>query len=347
MTDWKDASRNFEIRIMMVDPHNLDIDRGELTDLILSGCSISYGYYTDTRVSAKLQTLGSNYIDGSWLRIRLISDDYAADLGTFVLQDDPDVEEKNGEEIYTYDLQSVLWALSNDMCSGHFAIGSGSYALDVFNRVCGTCGKVSIKKAGTRNYRYTDSRIYDIAETYQSILYDICEASNNRLDIDGHGRITIEPYLSPSQITPAWTVDADDPRTLLLSAGVTTTSDSHTVIGRAIVVYKSGETEITATADRKSTSPYSASQRGYMITRKYQVDNLTPATTAAAQALAEKYLTESEASVTTKASFLYFPCQCGETLYLIRDGTKRKYLIQSIDPLNLKNMTMELTLKEV
>lgn len=331
----------------MVDPHNLDIERGELTNLILSGCSISYGYYTDTRVSAKIETLGSNYIDGSWLRIRLISGDYSAELGTFVLQDDPEVEEKNGGETYTYDLQSVLWSLSKDMCIGHFAIGEGSYALDVFDRICNTCGRTSLKKAGTRNYRYTASRVYDIAETYQTILFDACEASNNRLDVDGHGRITIEPYFAPSQITPAWTIDADDSRTLLLSSGITTTSDSHNVIGRAIVVYKSGDTEITAIADRASTSPYSSAQRGYMISNKYQIDSLTPETTAAAQALAEKYLSESEESVTAKVSMLYFPCKCGETMYLIRDGTRTKYLIQSIDPLNLKDMTMEMTVKEV
>ena len=69
MIDWTDRSIPDEVHVMMVDPHNLDIVRGELKNLVLSDCSVSYGYNTDTRTSAKLATLGSNYIDNSWLRI--------------------------------------------------------------------------------------------------------------------------------------------------------------------------------------------------------------------------------------------------------------------------------------
>lgn len=347
MIDWRDAKRDYEIHVMQVDPNNLDIERGELENLILSGCSISSGYYTDTRISAKLQTLGSNYIDGSWLRIRLISGDYTSDMGTFVLQDDPSYEEKSGGTIYSYELQSVLWGLSEDLCFGHFAIGTMAYSEDVFERICKTCCKTYIINAGANNYRYAASKVYDASVSYLSILFDVCDASGNRLDVDGHGRITMSQHLTPSQITPAWTIDADDPRTLLLAAGISTSSSTHDIPGRVIVVYTNGDTEIIASADLDSTSPYSSQRRGYMITKNYNVSSLDSETHECADTLAQTYLAAYESSTTTKASFLYFPCKCGETLTLIRDGESKKYLIQSIDPINLGDMTMEIELKEV
>ena len=57
MIDWTDRSIPDEVHVMMVDPHNLDIVRCELENLVLSDCSVSYGYNTDTRTSAKLATL--------------------------------------------------------------------------------------------------------------------------------------------------------------------------------------------------------------------------------------------------------------------------------------------------
>lgn len=51
--DWKDALRMDAIHIMMVDPHNLDTIRGELSNVILDGCSITQGYNTDTGSAAR------------------------------------------------------------------------------------------------------------------------------------------------------------------------------------------------------------------------------------------------------------------------------------------------------
>ena len=347
MIDWRDRTRKDEIHVRMVDPHNLDIDRGELEHLILSGCSISYGYETDTRVSAKLQTEGSNYISGSWLRIIHKAGDYENELGTFVVIDEPSWEWKSGMKIYSYELQSVLWTLSKDLVLGHFSIGAGAYALDAFDRICNTCGRTFVHK-NPRNYRYSTSKVYEACDSYLSDLFDICETSNNRLDVDGHGRVTISPYIVPSEIEPSWDVVDTDPRTLLLSSGISGSSNAHEVPSRAIVVYTSGDTEIIAAADRTSESPLSSAQRGYTIAEKYQVSDLSPATAAGAQALAKSNLERSSVTREMNASFLYFPCHPGETMNLTINGDKKKYLIKTIDPVSFTDpMTIKTTLKEV
>lgn len=347
MIDWRDRTRVDEIHVRMVDPHNLDIDRGELEHLILSDCSISYGYETDTRVSAKLVTEGCNYIPGSWLRIIHKSGDYQKELGTFVVIDDPSWDYKGGLKIYSYELQSVLWTLQKDLVLGHLSIGAGAYALDVIKRICNTCGRAYVFN-NPNNYRYSAAKVYEACDSYLTDTFDICSTSTNRLDVDGHGRITVSKYYAPSQIEPAWDIVDADPRTLLLSSSISGSSNAHEVPSRAIVVYTNGDSEIIAAADRTSDSPLSAAQRGYTIAEKYQVSDLSPATQAGAQALAQDNLSRNVVTTQLDASFLYFPCVPGETMYLTLGGVKKKYLIKTIDPVSLKNpMTIKTTLKEV
>lgn len=346
MIDWSRQDYDDEIRVQLVDPHNLDNIRGEMTDLILSNSSVSYGYYTDTRVSAKLSTYGNSYIDNSWIRIIHKRGDVERELGTFVVQSRPSVESQYGHDIYTYDLQSVLWTLSKDLCNGHFSIGAGAYSRDVFERICNTCGRSWIHKAGERNHRYSATKVYDVGDDYLSFLFDVCDTAENRLDVDGHGRITDEPSFSPAEITPTWTIDEGDPRTLLLSDSITVSATNDLIAGRAIVIYTNNDTEIVATADRGSSSPYSSAQRGYMVASKYQVSDMSPATQARAQQLAKQYLDETAETIQLQCKTLYFPCETGETMYLIRNNEQKKYLIQSIE-LSLDTMNQSLTLKEV
>lgn len=346
--DWADARLKHGIRVTQVDPHNLDAERGELTNLILSGCSVSYGYYTDTRVSAQLKTLGSNYIDGSWLRIyHSVGDDWEEELGTFVLQDEPSYTWESGAKIYTYDLQSVLWALSEDYCTSHFSIGKGAKTLDVFDRICEIVGKNGIHNPGANNYRYSTAKVYEAGESYLQFLFDLCSVSNNRLDVDGHGRITISPYVPPSGKAATWGVDSHDLRTLLLSSEISWSSSSHEIPSRVIVIYSNSDTEIIGTASRPSSSPYSSARRGYTIAKTYSISEMTPATKKAAQALAQQYLDASDASRELSAAFLYFPCRPGDVIMLTLDGDAANYMIQSIDPVDLKSMTIKTSLKEI
>ena len=346
MIDWGNGRLEHDIRVAQVDPHNLNAERGELEDLILSGCSISYGYETDTRTTAKLKTLGSNYIGGSWLRIYHTVGDWTEELGTYVLQDEPSRELTAEGWVYTYELQSVLWTLSADYCPWHFSIGAGGYAVDAFDTICNTTHR-DFLHISPRNYRYSSSKVYEAGCSFLDILFDIADTSGNRVGVDGHGRITLSPYQLPAQITPAWTIDEADPRTVLLATGVSYSSSSHEVPSRTLVVYTSGDTEIIATADRPASSEYSSAYRGYTIADKYSVSDMVPATNERARQLAQQYLDAGRDAKELSASFLYFPCQPGEVLNLILDGEQKRYQIKSIDPLNLNDMTISTTLREI
>lgn len=345
--DWKEQNRKDKISAVMVDPHNLDSTRGELENLILSGSSISFSYDSDTRVTAKLRTFGSNYVPGSWIRIiHSVGDEYQNELGTFILQNDPSYTFENNQMIYEYTLQSVLWGLSNDLTSTHFSIGEGAYSLAVFDKICSVCEKTGQHNPGARNYRYNNSKIYPIGDSFLSFLFDVCDSSNNRLDVDGHGRITIGPYTPPSEISASWEEDSSSEDTLLIADSIEYSSSSENIPGRTIVVYTNGDTEISATATLPASSPYSPEQRGYTIAKTYQVNDLKDPTKSQLSQMARDYLDETKLVNEINPSFLYFPCKCGETINLAIDHIKKKWLFYSID-LDLETMHINTTLKEV
>lgn len=347
--NWKDQERTDDFQFLMVDPHNLDIVRGELNDIKLEDCSITQGYETDTRIAGKMAILSRNYIMNSWIRIvhEVSKEGYRNELGTFIPVN-PSSKTSTGAKIDTYDLQSVLWAMKSDLCPSHFAIGTGAYALDAFDRICDNCGRPYIHLAGVNNYRYTTSKIYEMGDPYLDDLFDICDVSGNRLDVDGHGRITIGKYTNPRYITPSWDLDYDDPKSMIVNDGIETSSTDYDTPNRAIVIYQNDNVEIYAYADAPSKYIFSSSQRGYIMAEVHQVNDMSPATAMNAQTLASQYLEEGLTGVTEyKLTSLYFPAHAGETLNLTFDGNTHHCLIKSIDPINLKEMTMGLTLKEV
>jgi hypothetical protein len=348
MIDWKDPTREDVLHFLMVDPHNLDIIRGELKNVILEDSSLTEGYFTDTRKSGKLTFLKENYIANSWIRVvhEVPAANYRNELGTFVAVS-PGGTTAQGADKQTFDLHSMLWTMEEDRCPNHFAIGEGAYALDAFDRICDNCGRPYVHSAGVNNYRYTSSKIYEMGDPFLSDLLDICETSRNRLDVDGHGRITISKYVSPRYITATWDLNYDDPRSMIKSEGIETSSSDYDTPNRSIVVYQNDNVEIYAYADAPSSYIFSSAQRGYVMAAVQNISDLSPATKIHAQAVASQMLEEGMTGVTQyKLETMYFPGHEGETVNLTFDGETHHCLIQYIDPINLHDMTMQLTLRE-
>ena len=348
MIDWKSPDRKDTFHFLLVDPHNLDIVRGEIKNVILDDTSITMGYDTDTRVSGSIGVPSSENIMSSWVRIihEVEVESYRKELGTFVPVN-PSVSKKSGLESASYDLQSTLWTMQNNLCPYHFSIGAGAYSSDVFARICDTCEREYLILSDANNYRYTSSLIYEMGSSYLDDLYDTCSISRNRANVDGHGRILLSKYVNPAYITPSWSLDYDDARSMIIG-GIEISNTDYDMPNRVIVIYNNDDKEIYAYADASEKYSFSHAKRGYVMAETHNVSDLSPATQANAQTLANQYLEESISGVTEyKFTSLYFPCNIGETLMLTFNQKAHHCLIKSIDPINLGNMTMGLTLREV
>ena len=154
MMDWKDPRLEHEWKFLQIDPHNLDTVRGELTGVALDGCSLSFGYETETRTSAKIKVIESDYIPDSWIRIvdTVPAAGYREEIGTFIVAGISGDTMETGMHTTEYELQSVLWALKEDYSGGHWTIGQGAYALTAIDAVAKLCEKTSRHKAGAYDY---------------------------------------------------------------------------------------------------------------------------------------------------------------------------------------------------
>ena len=184
--------------------------------------------------------------------------------------------------------------------------------------------------------------VYDIGESYLDILYDICDKTDNRMDLDGHGRVTLSQSVDHSMVDPIWTLDYNDPRSMIIEGSVKMDAQIDDVPSRAIVINQN----IIGYVDVPSSYSYSAAHRGYIKAEKYSESSAT--NTKKAIDMATKYLNSYTLGGQWTMDCLYFPCHCGDNvLFILNDDEYHYCMIQSIDPVNLDTMTMTLTLKEV
>lgn len=341
MIDWKDPKRTDVIHCQMVDPNNLDEVYGDIEDVQLGSTPVTYGYYTDTRYSSRITFLhGNNYVENMWIRIihEVPSEGYINELGTFVPVS-PAVD-YNGAVTQSYDLQSPLWALSNDLCTSSFAVAKGMTFVNAFKYACDKCGRPYILQH-PNDWAAEKSVVWECGTSFLQILMDIADATNNRVDLDGHGRILLSPLADMRYLSPSWELDVDDPRSMVIEGSIRMEPESDEVPNRTIVV----NGNYIGVADLPDGAEYSAAQRGYTKAVKYSGTGIK--SNAAAQSLAQSYLDGFTKVTQWSMQTLYFPCKCGETVTFTIDGQKHLCMIQSVDPVELDTMTQKLTLREV
>lgn len=341
MIDWKDPKRTDVLHFQMVDPNNLDEVYGDIEDVQLGSSPVTYGYYTDTRYSSKIVFLtDNNYVDNMWIRIvhEVPSKGYVNELGTFIPVS-PNVD-YNGTVTRSLNLQSPLWGLSNDLCTSVFSIGKGASFVKAFQRVCDTCNRPYLLK-NPNDFLAEKAVVFEAGTSYLQILMDIADSTNNRVDLDGHGRILLSPLSDMRYVSPSWELDADDPRSMIIEGSIRMEPESDEVPSRTIVV----NGNYIGVADLPDGAEYSAAQRGYTKAVKYSGTGIK--SNAAAQSLAQSYLDGFTKVTQWSMQTLYFPAKCGENVTFRIDGQKHLCMIQSIDPVDLDTMTMKITLREV
>ena len=176
---------------------------------------------------------------------------------------------------------------------------------------------------GANDYRFKGARIMETGTDRLSALFALCQTANDRLDVDGHGRVTIGKYVPPVSRVPVFRIDLSDQRGVALDglSGSTDYLETPNVVGvcykyNAAQGGKSVQREINASAQVSSSSPFAHSQRGYTVTDFREVNDLTPATAARAQQLAAQYLANDGVEhVEWELSAVYLPIWEGDKVF--------------------------------
>lgn len=351
--NWLDSTREDTLTFEMVSPFSYD-SMGMLDGVILDGSSLTYGYYTDSRVSGTLNVVDSNYIDNTLIRIthHVQADDYAKVLGTFFVTSD-DLSYEHGVYSGSLELHSMIQALSDDIHRDCFTIANGTYASTVIKSLVGYEG-LQLNLTSCPDHRYSDAKVYDYGENVLTTVFDQCDLMGARLDVDGYGTIQVNKYAEPSAQTPMFDFDFSSPQSVI-AGSVSVSSDRFTTINGTGIHFKGknangNDAEYFATADVSSASPASFGRRGRRVIKTYNVTDMQPPTQKQAQNLANRYLDENddEALEYSFTGFYIGDLTEGSVVRFSLDGqTWRKCLVKSMDVSLSPGMPTKYTLKAV
>lgn len=339
---WKNTAYLPELKVKMIDPWNLECERGELEGV--TKITTTDGYYSDTKISGSLETIGDNYIPGSWLRI-IVDGQPVATLGG---QSMKGTQAPEGTVKRAYTLQSVLWMLDADINSNLVTIGKNATCSSVIKSIGKTTGKTVTFAPGWRDSLYQDAKIYERTDSYRKILADICSKANDQLGVDGFGRIEIAPYIAPAVKESTWSIDADDPHGIVLDPGYDDADETGSAYNRTLVIATgSNDQTIVASSDAPASDPVSSAQRGWTRTAVHQVSDMSPFTQAQANQLVKQYAPDDRSrGITRNCTCLYFPVVGGDVVDWIQDGKRSRYLVQTVDN-DYFAWTSKLTLKKL
>lgn len=348
--DWDSATLLHSMRVELVDPLNLETLRSGLSGLNPSG-KLSLNYYGDTRAGLTISTsvpIGeSDGWDGT-AAMRLVHSvaGWEETLFTGYVTDAP-WKDANGTRVTDYTLSSALYGLQADKVSWPYTVGANAMGLDAIEAIFEQCrNRPHRVLAGAKNYRFGSATVYEAGKTWLSVLLDIADRSGDRIDVDGRGYVTVAPYSPPSERTPVFVLDADDPMTTALD-GISGSNDALSIPSRAVVHAKSGDMELTGRASQPSSSPYSHARRGYNLDLYADQSDMEPFTQAQADFLAAQSLAQASALTESRdASMLYRPLSSGDVIAFRRSREESRYMVSTAE-LDLSTWIWSLGLKGV
>lgn len=363
--DWlHPTKRKWAFTFQLVPPNKLNDSWGTLDKVDISSVSITEGYYTDTRIQGKMTYYDELSLDHRQAYIRIIATDttigYTEELGTFIPTSD-DVTMEGSVVKTSVNLESILYGISMQKLQKGWVCPQGKFTythiVNVLNNKCNMKGEEAWKMDYDRHgptYTSSDKNfdqtaVCDPGNSILELLYGLCNHTSVRLDVDGHGCVLFYPYFSPNDRPVTFTITANSPDSIVLD-GVSRSSNYLEMASQVTVHAKNDEgTEITST--QNATGRLSQAQRGYIVGKYYDINEMSSFTQAEADALARSYLSKAtnenmEWTLTTE----YMPIYCGDVGYLegLKDhygyGTKKKVLVKNRD-IDLATMTQKLTLK--
>ena len=348
---WRDPAYVPKLRAYAIDVHNPDLVRCEIDRLQQTG-SITWGYDSDTRVSAHISVLDPDFPYPSWIRLVVEAPGYKEEIGTFIVSHVKREEVGEKSYLYSYDLQSVLWSISEDRGGYHYCVGAGVKTQDAAARICDICGKRYRWLPGCRNTSSGSATVYEMGDTFLHILYDLCDKANNRLDCDGHGRITMGAYTEPSKREPDVAIDERDSRSIVIDSGLTEDDSTGEAYNRTVVHYKGRpegadeDVEITALSDFAG-GDLSSAVRGYTRAQIHEVNDMSPVTQARANQLLSEYTPDDrDRNIVRDRTIMWIPMKGGNMVrWTDMHGQTSKWLAKTVEG-DFASWTMKLTLKK-
>lgn len=366
--DWTNTGYSYSIGVNVVHQTNVDNTLGSLSGVQLNGMSITENYYSDSRVQAKVSTVvkageSDGYVNYARLRIILSIPErnFIEELMTGYVSDIVENSE-HGYTKRTYTLEGTIWGLLDHKIADPITIGKGVKMISVWSSLMKTLTKMQYSTDGAQDTAFSNVVLYEPGTALSTVLFEL-SSGYDRMDVNGHGIVTLKKYTPPSQMTPSRIIDYNDLRGLSISPLEKNTSEYENP-GRAIVtttvsIEKDGKTSqevIAGYYDAPSSDPSSIETRGWLSARtdSYSGSSENPSKSELNSIAENNWKSAQNKGVQYSGSSVFANYHAGEVVTLITPSSKsvdapidsHKVLIQSVTT-NLEQFTQSLTMKEV
>lgn len=344
--DWYDKTRQDRFIFEMVDPFDLDKSRGYLDNVIVDSCQITQGYYTDTRISAKLEVADHNYIDYSLIRIHHYVDNesFHEELGTFFVASRTRDENQTNKESFT--LTSMLDRISDDVLTYNYVVAQNKTAHEVLKDLFEKFSVPYSLEPGINNKTYTSSTVYEVGSSVLSTIFDIASDAKLRIDVNGHGVAIVTNYVEPKSKTSVFDFNFQNGT---INGEVSKSNNPFDAVNRVLVVSSQSDQSAIGYSDVDEASKIAYGKLGRRNVSVEQISDLSPFSNAGATEKAKTLMGDYEQDPAEYTfSGLYFPSNVGEVVTIaLRNGEPVKAMVKNRD-INLSaGMICDYTLKEV
>lgn len=356
--DWTKTGYSYDIIVGVVHQTNVDKLLGVLSGVQFNGLQMTDNYYSDSRVQAKVTTIvkdgtSDGYVANARLRITLVIPDrgWSKEMFTGYVTDVQETHE-HGYVKRSYTLDSTMWGLLDHKMYKTITIADKAKLIDTWKDILSKNTKMQYSTSGANNHTFAlkSPMVYPIGTALSTILFELT-SKYDRMNVDGHGRITLKKYIAPSSAQPSRTLDLDDARGLIYGS-VSRSSDEVEKPGQVVVTANITQNEKQKTISSRYTAPSthatSIEKRGWLSVRveAYNGSKDNPTNEDLATVAKTKWQSAQANGVEWSLSSVFADYWAGEVVNLIVNNKTHKCLIKSVST-NFENLTQDLTLKEV
>lgn len=366
--DWTDTGYEYNVEVNVVDQTNVDNTLGTLSGVVLQGLTITENYNSDSRVQAKVSTVtkpteSDGYVMNARLRIilDLPGKSWQKELITGYVSDITLTYDK-GFIKRDYTIEGTIWGLLDHKMNVPITIGKGAKMVNVWTTLMRTQTRMQFSATNARDKTFNNNVVYEAGSNLLTILSEVC-SGYSRMDVDGHGVVTLSKYTSPSAQSTNVVIDYNDFDGLALTP-LGRTSSEWEMPGRAIVTANVSTTDSNGKTTQKVIAGYydapdshatSMATRGWLKARSdsYSGISSSPSKSELNSMAKQNWKRSQTKGIEWTGSTVFADYHAGDVVILVTPSdtglneiTGHKVLLQSVRT-DLSTMTQELTMKEV
>lgn len=285
MTNWNATELYTSFRYVVVDRDTwgeireiTDITGGQISRKYLS--SVKEGAMLDYENTAQILGIGNDY-----LRIYLDADDGTGKesiaLGTYKVSTPTQTMSDMGitGQATCY---SVLEMVQFEGLDGDLVIPSGTNLINYASGLL-TARGLNVDVRGESSTTASNDVFFDTENSILDVVIWCTQAANFGTPfVDGYGTVCMAPYVDPTLNSPDNVYDSES---MVLFPEYEHELDTFEMPNKVVVVCSKPDSVVVGSAvNADPKSPYSTVTRGYVVSKKYNVDNLTTTTEANAKA---------------------------------------------------------------